>query len=207
MEPTSRSSPWASDARDDGPCRASTSLATVIGREYLVVGDHDHAEQRVTVRQRVQACRFDFLDPDGIPACYVQRATAGGYPVVAAEGVDPHAVREAVYLIDLLLAKRPDVRRAMIESGSRLCILGWNQFTTDQPEFRRLAAEPVADHPDLHPPELRYTKPQSRLTGHLQGYAPDKAPTFVWPERLSLARRLIREHAESRSRRAAAPAR
>ncbi|MFN7342474.1 MAG: hypothetical protein ACK5TA_03980, partial [bacterium] len=30
--------------------------------------------------------------------------------------------------------------------------------------------------------ELKYTKPVTRLTGHLEGYDPSKAPTFVWPE-------------------------
>jgi hypothetical protein len=32
--------------------------------------------------------------------------------------------------------------------------------------------------------ELKYTKPTTRLTGHLAGYDPSKAPRFVWPERL-----------------------
>ena len=32
--------------------------------------------------------------------------------------------------------------------------------------------------------ESKYTKPATRLTGHLAGYDPAKAPTFVWPERL-----------------------
>ena len=48
-------------------------------------------------------------------------------------------------LINLMLANRPDVRRAMIESGSRLCIIGWNEFTTDQPEFVRLARHPLRE--------------------------------------------------------------
>jgi len=30
----------------------------------------------------------------------------------------------------------------------------------------------------------RYTRPETRLTGHLADYDPAKAPTFVWPERL-----------------------
>jgi hypothetical protein len=30
----------------------------------------------------------------------------------------------------------------------------------------------------------RYTSPSTRLTGHLAGYDPAKAPTFAWPERL-----------------------
>lgn len=60
---------------------------------------------------------------------------AGGYPIVASEKVNDYALKEAAYLVDLMLAKRPDVKAAMIKSGSRLCILAHNEFTTDVPEF------------------------------------------------------------------------
>ncbi len=53
--------------------------------------------------------------------------------------------------------------------------------------------------------ELRYTKPTTRLTGHLAGYDPSKAPTFAWPERLKRAKELIRKSAEERDRRANPP--
>jgi hypothetical protein len=45
---------------------------------------------------------------------------------------------------------------------------------------------------------LRYTKPATRLHGHLEGYDPSMTPTFVWPERLAEARRLIHAAAQSR---------
>lgn len=48
--------------------------------------------------------------------------------------------------------------------------------------------------------ELKYTKPATRLNGHMTGYDPSKAPTFVWPERLKTAKALIRKEAESRSK-------
>lgn len=51
--------------------------------------------------------------------------------------------------------------------------------------------------------ELRYTKPQTRLTGHLIGYDPTKAPTFQWPQRLQVAQKMIRQQAEARSNAAA----
>ena len=100
---------------------------------------------QVESRQLIQAVRFDFKDSDGIPAWYRQRADADGYPIVASGEVNPYALREAASLINLMLANRPDVRRAMIESGSRLCIIGWNEFTTDQPEFVRLARHPLRE--------------------------------------------------------------
>ena len=30
---------------------------------------------------------------------------------------------------------------------------------------------------------LKYTKPPTRLTGHLKGYDPSKSPTFRWPKK------------------------
>lgn len=45
---------------------------------------------------------------------------------------------------------------------------------------------------------LTYTKPATRLTGHLQGYDPSKAPKFVWPERLTKSRDEIRAKAQAR---------
>ncbi|GIW97867.1 MAG: hypothetical protein KatS3mg111_1200 [Pirellulaceae bacterium] len=47
--------------------------------------------------------------------------------------------------------------------------------------------------------ELRYTKPVTRLHGHLEGYDPAAAPKFRWPERLQHAQRLIRQAAQRRN--------
>jgi hypothetical protein len=48
--------------------------------------------------------------------------------------------------------------------------------------------------------QLRYTKPAERLTGHLEGYDPETAPTFAWPKRLLKAKRLIHESMVRRSK-------
>ncbi len=48
--------------------------------------------------------------------------------------------------------------------------------------------------------ELKYTKPATRLHGHLEGYDPGKAPTFKWPERLMKAKAEIRRQALERER-------
>ncbi|MFM2223762.1 MAG: hypothetical protein RLZZ78_2019, partial [Armatimonadota bacterium] len=47
--------------------------------------------------------------------------------------------------------------------------------------------------------EIRYTKPATRLNGHMTGYDPEKAPTFVWPERLLNAKKIIQDNARKRS--------
>lgn len=46
--------------------------------------------------------------------------------------------------------------------------------------------------------ELVYTKPSTRLTGHLDGYDPETSPVFVWPDRLNESRNAIREKAKAR---------
>lgn len=268
-----------------------------------------------------------------VPAFYAKFISANGYPITASEQVSDYALKEAAYLVNQMLAHRPDVRQAMIASGSRMCIMAHNEFTTDLPEFAKLgpvkgfselpakdywdarargtggserdpfcscgeenllgypgdpyAAECILIHEFAHNIHLRgmvridptfderlknayeqaksqglwkgkyasvnhheyfaegvqswfdnnrendhdhnhvntrselleydprlaalcrevfgetrltYTKPATRLVDHLAGYDPAKAPTFVWPERLQVAKTQIRKHAEERSK-------
>ncbi len=74
------------------------------------------------------------------PEFYKKYISADGYPIVASEKVNDYALREAAFLVNKMLANRPDVRKAMIDSGSRLCIIGAKEFTTDLPEFAELRA-------------------------------------------------------------------
>lgn len=273
-----------------------------------------------------------------IPGFYQKYISAHGYPITASAHVNDYALREAAYLIDQMLAHRPDVREAMIASGSRLCIIGAKEFTTDLPEFANLglprefptltakdfwdarargtggsqddpycscgeenllgypgdpySTECILIHEFAHnihlrgmlkvdksfdqrvkatyekamadglwkgkyasvnhheyfaegvqswfdnnrPPDhdhnhvdtraelleydpglaalcrevfgetvLKYSKPATRLTGHLAGYDPAGAPTFEWPERLQKAKAEIRKQAERRAEKANQP--
>ncbi len=313
---------------------SDTLITTTIGHRFAVVGQQDGTELTATSTVRIQALRFDPPDPNGVPAFYTQRVSAHGLPIVASANVNPYALKEAAYLVDLMLAERPDVRQAMIQSGSRLCILAYNEFTTDQPEFARLGEQAPREFRDIpgkdywdarargmggseHDPfcscaeenllaytgdpyatecilihelahnihlrgmlnidhtfdgrlkatydaamsqdlwkgkyasvnhheyfaegvqswfnnnrendrdhnhvntreelidydsrladlcrevfgetELRYAKPGTRLTGHLDGYDPETAPAFQWPERLNQAEQQIRRTAEQRN--------
>ncbi|MCA1963909.1 MAG: hypothetical protein LDL31_08200 [Prosthecobacter sp.] len=306
-----------------------TIIGTTLGHRFAVVGREDKMESLVTSEVPVQAFRVG-----GVPSFYTQRASAGGFPVVASSKVNPYALKEAVHIIDMMLLKRPDVRQAMVKSGSRLCILAHNEFTCDQPEWAWLAEEkeegfdnlsardyrdarargmggsltdpfcscaeenllayegdpystenilihelahnihlrgmsnvdptfdgrvkaaydaamkaglwagkyasvnhheyfaegvqswfdnnrePDHDHNHVNTraellaydprlaalcrevfgdTELKYTKPQTRLTGHLAGYDPKTAPKFTWPAHLDKARELIRAKARARS--------
>ncbi len=126
-----------------------TVITTTLGHRFAVTGTEDNSEVTVTSVVPVQALRFDPPDQHGVPAFYTQRISAGGFPIVASAKANPYALREASYLFDLMLAKRPDVRSAMIQSGARLCILAHNEFTTDQPELARLAESPMNQFPGV----------------------------------------------------------
>ncbi len=80
-----------------------------------------------------------------LPEFYAKYVDASGYPIVASAKVNDYALKEAAYLIDLMLAKRPDVRRAMIESGSRMVIMAHNEFTTDIPEYSQMTPKDFWD--------------------------------------------------------------
>lgn len=69
---------------------------------------------------------------------YEQYVSADGYPIIASGKVNPFALREAAYLVNLMLAKRPDVRKAMVESGSRMIVMAHNELTTDIPEYAHM---------------------------------------------------------------------
>jgi hypothetical protein len=306
----------------------NTNITTTLGHRFVIVGRDDKMESTVTSEVLVQGFRVG-----GVPAFYTQKIESGGFPIVASATVNPYALKEAAYLLDLMLAKRPDVRKAMVQSGARLSIIAWNEFTTDQPEWKWLMNNPPAgfpgisgkdyfdarargmggsetdpfcscgeenllcypgdpystenilihefahnihlrgmlnvdptfdprlkaaydaamleglwkgkypsvnhheyfaegvqswfdnnredDHDHNHvntraelleydprlaalcrevfgDTELKYTKPQTRLTGHLEGYDPAKAPKFEWPERLTKAKDEIRRQARAR---------
>jgi hypothetical protein len=312
-----------------------TFITTTLGHRFAIVGQQDKSEVTVTSLVPVQAIRFDPPDKQGVPAFYTQRTSAGGFPIVASARVNPYALKEAAYLVDLMLAKRADLREKMIQSGARLCILAHNEFTTDQPEFTKLGERPlklfrglsgkdywdarargmggserdpfcscaeenllgypddpyaaecilihelahnihlrgmvnldptfdarlkatyeaameaglwkgkyasvnhyeyfaegvqswfdnnrVNDHDHNHvdtreelleydprlaaicrevfgDTELRYSKPATRLKGHLDGYDPAQAPSFQWPRRLDEARARIRQNAQQRGK-------
>ena len=118
-----------------------TIITTTIGHRFLVIGSMGE-EAIVTSEVPVQGFRFDPAGKDGIPAFYTQIERLRGFPIVASAKVNPYALKEAAFIGDLMLAKRPEVLEAMVRSGARLCIMAHNEHTTDLPEFERLGSEP-----------------------------------------------------------------
>lgn len=302
-------------------------ITTTLGHRFAVVGQRSNTRLTVKSNVLVQAFRYAPDEKNGIPDFYTQRIETGGLPIVASATVNPYALKEAAYLIDQMLVLRDDIRKAMVESGARFCIIAYDEYTTDLPEFAGFSngkeyypgvsakdfwdarargtggsvtdpycscgeenllgysgdpyteenilihefahnihlrgmtnidptfdsrlkkgyeeaiaaglwknkyaannhyeyfAEGVQswfgnnrenDHDHNHVntrtelieydptlaafcrevfgnTELTYTKPATRLTGHMKGYDPTKAPTFKWPKRLSEAKAAIRQ--------------
>ena len=134
----------ASERVDNGSIEpgAHRDVTTTLGHRFVVVGSASRSEMPVTVEVLVQAARFAPPSPTGVPAFYTQSLSAHGFPITASAKVNPFALKEAAFLVDQMLANRPDVRTAMIHSGARLCILAHDEFTTDQPEWAWLADVP-----------------------------------------------------------------
>ena len=126
-----------------------TLITTTLGHRFEVVGREDKTTATVTSVVPVQGFRFDPSGKDGVPAFYTQTVSANGFPIVASAKVNPYALKEAAFLVDMMLAKRPDVRAAMIQSGARMCIMAHDEYTTDLPEFARMVDEKVDGFPGL----------------------------------------------------------
>ncbi len=62
-----------------------------------------------------------------------------GYLICSSAKVSDYALREAGYLIGLMLAKRPDILKALADGGSRLTVMAHDEFTTDVPEHASIA--------------------------------------------------------------------
>jgi len=120
-----------------------TIFTTTAGHKFLMIGRDDKAEATVTSQVPVQGFRFDPPDKEGIPAFYTQVVRLRGFPIVASAKVNPYALKEAAFLGDLMLGKRPDVLDAMVKSGARLCIMAHDEYTTDLPEFVRMGDHPM----------------------------------------------------------------
>lgn len=73
-----------------------------------------------------------------LPDFYQKYVDANGYPVISSAKVDDNALREAAYLINMMLAKRPDLKAVMVRSGSRMIVMAHDEFTTDIPEHSKL---------------------------------------------------------------------
>ena len=125
------------------------SITTTLGHRFAIVAQQDKTEATISSVVPVQGFRFDPTAKEGIPAFYTQQLSANGFPIVASDGVNPLALQEAAWIVNQMLAHRPDIREAMINSGARLCVMAHDEFTTDLPEFSHLGNQPFPEFSEL----------------------------------------------------------
>ena len=87
---------------------------------------------------------------------YEKYVDAMGIPVIASAAVSDTAILVARDIIIHMLAERPDIRRAMVQSGQKVGIIGYAQQISDIPEYtnmkkpalgdRRLTAKEIAEY-------------------------------------------------------------
>lgn len=71
----------------------------------------------------------------GLSDWYAQGAeAAGGIAVVASDRTEPLALAEAVWIVDRMLARRPDIAAALARADARIVVMAHDEFTTDVPE-------------------------------------------------------------------------
>lgn len=99
-------------------------------------------------RSASHGARFQVTPPPTdlkLPLFYQKYVSANGYPIVSSGRVNDYALKEAAFLVNMMLAKRPDVRKAMIEGGSRLVVMAHDEFTTDVPEHSHMTPKDFWD--------------------------------------------------------------
>jgi hypothetical protein len=76
---------------------------------------------------------------------YEKYADAGGIPVIGSKKVPDEALLKAVELIGNMLAKRPDLRKALAEGKVRVAVMAKDEVTTDVPEHSKLTPKDYWD--------------------------------------------------------------
>jgi aminopeptidase N len=69
---------------------------------------------------------------------YTKYVSAHGLPIVGSAKVSDHALREAAYLVDHMLAHRPEIREALVQNKVRVAVMAYSERTTDIPEHHGL---------------------------------------------------------------------
>jgi hypothetical protein len=119
-------------------------LANMIAWTFLFAASGDEASVKKVDEVDADAVGTQIYKVTSPPAAlkldpfYKKYISANGYPIVSSDKVSDYALYEAAYLVNMMLARREDVRRAMIDSGSRLIVMSHTEMTTDVPEHSRL---------------------------------------------------------------------
>lgn len=123
------------------------------GDQFTIEPEEKEKAKKITCEHRFQSITFNSNHLIDDHTRYTQNLSAGGFKIMATDRVNPYALKEAAYLVDLMLANRPDAKKAMIDNGSRLIVLGHDEFVSDVPEYGWFVRNPVPNYPGIIPTE------------------------------------------------------
>ncbi len=69
---------------------------------------------------------------------YEKHLDLHGFPILGSNKVSDHALLEAAWIIDHMLAARRDVLAALVKAKVRCCVMAHGEMTTDVPEHKTL---------------------------------------------------------------------
>ncbi|MEH3037685.1 MAG: glycoside hydrolase [Sphingomonas adhaesiva] len=102
--------------------------------------------------------------PAGLDPFYTRSLDAGGIPISSSAAVPDEALRAARSIVVEMLARRPDLRRALVAGGQRVAVMGVEEQTLDLPEQRDWK-KPTRDDPRLTTCERKlYDEQIGRMT-------------------------------------------
>lgn len=76
---------------------------------------------------------------------YAKYCDAAGIPIVSSSAVPDEALGRAWNIITNLLAPRPDLQQALADGGQYFGVMAQTEVTTQMPEYRYLADDPVTN--------------------------------------------------------------
>lgn len=121
-------------------------------------------EDGALIRDYVQAAVGPVPEALGLDPFYRKHADALGIAVVGSEKVPDAAILVARDIVNHMLAKRPDLREAMVGRGMRVIVMAQSESTTDLPEQSDWK-KPAPDDPRLTRDEREhYEERIGRLT-------------------------------------------
>jgi alpha-glucosidase len=77
-----------------------------------------------------------------ISSFYKKYLDANGLPIVSSANVNDMALVQASEIVTLMLSKRPDIAKYMVDKGCRVMVIGANEQVCDLPEYYRLCNSP-----------------------------------------------------------------
>src|SRR5262249_1312310 len=127
--------------------RRASSIALVLFALTLSAPARDDSKPQVAPapRARVTDVPNDLRGSLKLDPFYQKYTSAGGIPVLSSDKASDQGLLEAAYLIQQVLAERPEILREMVRRGVRFVVMAPTEMTTDVPEQRDMTPKDYWD--------------------------------------------------------------